>query len=185
MSISIDRFTEKSQQALFSAQHLAEQLNHSQVDPEHLLAVLLEQPEGIVPQMLERAGANPKVLLQQVQGELHRLPKVTGGGVQVASSSRLRQVLLRAHEEIQQFRDEYVSTEHLLLALLEADGGAANRILRQAGITRDKLLQVLAQVRGSQRVTSPTPETTYAALEKYGRDLTQLARQGKLHDLEG
>jgi ATP-dependent Clp protease ATP-binding subunit ClpB len=176
MAISTDRFTEKSQQALFGAQHLAEQLNHSQVEPEHLLAVLLEQPEGIVPQMLERTGANPKVLLQQVQAELNRLPKVTGGGVQVTISSRLRQVLLRAHEEIQQFRDEYVSTEHLLLALLEVGSGAAERILRQAGITRDSLLQVLAQVRGSQRVTSPTPETTYAALEKYGRDLTQLAR---------
>ncbi len=81
MAINTDRFTEKSQQALFGAQHLAEQLNHSQVEPEHLLAVLLEQPEGIVPQMLERAGANPRVLLQQVQAELNRLPKVTGGGV--------------------------------------------------------------------------------------------------------
>ncbi len=185
MAINTDRFTEKSHQALFGAQHLAEQLNHSQVEPEHLLAVLLEQPEGIVPQMLERAGANPKVLLQQVQAELNRLPKVTGGGVQVTISSRLRQVLLRAHEEIQQFRDEYVSTEHLLLALLEVGSGAAERILRQAGITRDSLLQVLAQVRGSQRVTSPTPETTYAALEKYGRDLTQLARQGKLDPVIG
>jgi ATP-dependent Clp protease ATP-binding subunit ClpB len=185
MAISTDRFTEKSHQALFGAQHLAEQLNHSQVEPEHLLAVLLEQPEGIVPQMLERAGANPKVVLQQVQAELNRLPKVTGGGVQVAISSRLRQVLLRAHEEIQQFRDEYVSTEHLLLALLEIGSGTAERILRQAGITRDSLLQVLTQVRGSQRVTSPTPETTYAALEKYGRDLTQLARQGKLDPVIG
>jgi ATP-dependent Clp protease ATP-binding subunit ClpB len=184
MAISTDRFTEKSQQALFGAQHLAEQLNHSQVEPEHLLAVLLEQPEGIVPQMLERAGANPRVLLQQVQAELNRLPKVTGG-VQVTISSRLRQVLLRAHDEIQQFRDEYVSTEHLLLALLEVGSGTAERILRQAGITRDSLLQVLAQVRGSQRVTSPTPETTYAALEKYGRDLTQLARQGKLDPVIG
>jgi ATP-dependent Clp protease ATP-binding subunit ClpB len=185
MAINTDRFTEKSQQVLFGAQHLAEQLNHSQVEPEHLLAVLLEQPEGIVPQMLERAGANPRVLLQQTQAELNRLPKVTGGGVQVTISSRLRQVLLRAHEEIQQFRDEYVSTEHLLLALLEVGSGAAERILRQAGITRDRLLQVLAQVRGSQRVTSPTPETTYAALEKYGRDLTQLARQGKLDPVIG
>jgi ATP-dependent Clp protease ATP-binding subunit ClpB len=185
MAISTDRFTEKSQQALFGAQHLAEQLNHSQVEPEHLLAVLLEQPEGIVPQMLERAGANPRVMLQQVQAELNRLPKVTGGGVQVTLSSRLRQVLLRAHEEIQQLRDEYVSTEHLLLVLVEVGSGTAGRILRQAGITRDTLLQVLAQVRGSQRVTSPTPETTYAALEKYGRDLAQLARQGKLDPVIG
>ncbi|MGZ6220001.1 MAG: ATP-dependent chaperone ClpB [Syntrophales bacterium] len=184
-TFNMNRFTEKSQEALLAAQQLAERLNHSQVEPEHLLASLLEQSEGIVPEVIRRAGANPQELLQQVKAELDRLPKVTGGGVQVGMSSRLRQVLLRAHDEIQQFRDEYVSTEHLLLALLDAAGGAAGRILQQSGMTRDRLLQVLSQVRGSQRVTSATPETTYAALEKYGRDLTQLARNGKLDPVIG
>lgn len=184
-AFNMNRFTEKSQEALLVAQQLAERLNHSQVEPEHLLAALLEQPEGIVPQVLQRAGADPQGLLQQVKAELDRLPKVTGGGVQVAMSSRLRQVLVGAHDEIQNFRDEYVSTEHLLLALLEVGGGAVGRILAQAGIKRDHLLQVLSQVRGSQRVTSTNPETTYAALEKYGRDLTQLARSGKLDPVIG
>jgi ATP-dependent Clp protease ATP-binding subunit ClpB len=185
MAFNINRFTEKSQEAVVRAQQLAEELNHSQVEPEHLLAALLQQEEGVVPQILQRLGANPQELLQQVQAELNRMPKVSGSGVQVGISSRLRKVLVRAHDEIQQFRDEYVSTEHLLLALLEAGGGATERILRQAGVTREALLQALTQVRGSQRVTSQNPESTYAALEKYGRDLTQLARQGKLDPVIG
>ena len=185
MSVNINRFTEKSQEALLAAQQLAERLNHSQVDPEHLLATLLEQAEGIVPQLLQRSGADAQGLLRQVKTELDRLPKVTGGGVQVTMSPRLRQVLVRAHDEIQQFRDEYVSAEHLLLALLEVGGGAVGRILQQAGITRDRLLQALSQVRGSQRVTTANPETTFAALEKYGRDLTQMARVGKLDPVIG
>jgi ATP-dependent Clp protease ATP-binding subunit ClpB len=185
MTFNINRFTEKSQEALVTAQQLAESLNHSQVEPEHLLAALLQQPEGIVPQVLQRAGANPQSLLQQVEAELNKMPKVTGTGVQTGISSRLRQVLVKAHDEIQQFRDDYVSTEHLLLALLDTAGGAPSRILKDAGITRDKVLQVLSELRGSQRVTSQNPETTFAALEKYGRDLTQLAREGKLDPVIG
>jgi ATP-dependent Clp protease ATP-binding subunit ClpB len=187
MAFNINRFTEKSQEALVTAQQLAESLNHNQVEPEHLLAALLRDPEGIVPQVLQRAGADPQSLLQTVEAELNRLPKVTGSSVQVGISPRLRQVLVRAHDEIQQFRDDYVSTEHLLLALLSDGraGGAATRILQEAGITRDKVLQVLSEVRGKQRVTSQNPETTFAALEKYGRDLTQLAREGKLDPVIG
>src|SRR5690242_1971667 len=185
MAFNINRFTEKSQEALLAAQQLAEDRGNSQVEPEHLLAALLGQPEGIVSQIIERAGANPQNMLQTVEAELNKLPKVTGTGVQVGISSRLRQVLVRAHDEIQQFHDDYVSTEHLLLALLETGGGAAARILKDAGITRDKVLQVLSELRGKQRVTSQNPETTFAALEKYGRDLTQLAREGKLDPVIG
>src|SRR5688572_3307173 len=185
MSFNINRLTEKSQEAVLRAQQIAEELNNSQVEPEHLFAALLQQEEGVVPQVLQRVGANPRDLLQQVQAELNRLPKVSGGGVQVSISSRLRKVLVRAHDEIQQFRDEYVSTEHLLLALLEVGGGAVQQILQRAKVTRESLLQALTQVRGNQRVTSQNPETTYAALEKYGRELTQLARQGKLDPVIG
>ncbi|MDH7475285.1 MAG: ATP-dependent chaperone ClpB [Anaerolineae bacterium] len=185
MAININRFTEKSQEALFAAQQMAEQMNHSQVEPEHLLAALLQQGDGVVPQVLARVGANPQAMLAQVQAELGRLPRVTGAAVQVGISPNLRQVLVRAHDEIQQFRDEYVSTEHLLLALLDHAGGAVERILRQAGVTRDALLRALAEIRGSQRVTSQNPESTYAALEKYGRNLTELARQGKLDPVIG
>src|SRR5438094_2632527 len=141
MAFNINRFTEKSQEAIVNAQQLAESLNHGQVEPEHLLAALLQQPEGIVPQVLQRAGANPQAVLQEVEAELDKLPKVTGGA-QVVISSRLRKVLVRAHDEIQQFRDDYVSTEHLLLALLESAGGPTARILQSAGVTRDKVLAV-------------------------------------------
>src|SRR5215216_4148753 len=185
MAFNINRFTEKSQEAVVRAQHLAEELNHSQVEPEHLFAALLQQDEGVVPQVLQRIGANPRDLLQKMQIELGNMPKVSGGGVQVGISPQLRKVLVRAHDEIQQFRDEYVSAEHLLLALIEVGGGAVERILRQAGVTREALLQALIQVRGSQRVTSQNPESTYASLEKYGRDLTQSARQGKLDPVIG
>ena len=185
MAFNINRFTEKSQEAVIRAQQIAEELNHSQVEPEHLFAALLQQEEGIVPQVLQRVGANPRDLLQQVQTELDHQPKVSGSGVQVGISPRLRKVLVRAHDEIQQFRDEYVSAEHLLLALIEVGGGAVERILRQANVTRESLLQALTQVRGSQRVTSQNPESTYASLEKYGRDLTQSARQGKLDPVIG
>ena len=185
MAFNINRFTEKSQEAVIRAQQIAEELNHSQVEPEHLFAALLQQEEGIVPQVLQRVGANPRDLLQQVQTELDHQPKVSGSGVQVGISPRLRKVLVRAHDEIQQFRDEYVSAEHVLLALIEVGGGAVERILRQANVTRESLLQALTQVRGSQRVTSQNPESTYASLEKYGRDLTQSARQGKLDPVIG
>lgn len=185
MAFNINRFTEKSQEAIVNAQQLAESLNHSQVEPEHLLAALLQQPEGIVPQVLQRSGANPQSVLQEVEAELDKLPKVTGSAAQVVISSRLRKVLVRAHDEIQQFRDDYVSTEHLLLALLDSAGGATARILQDAGVTRDKVLVVLAELRGKQRVTSQNPETTFAALEKYGRDLTKLAREGKLDPVIG
>ena len=185
MTIDLNRCTEKAQEAIFAAQRVAEETHQSQVEPEHLLAALLRQADGVAPQVLERAGVHPRLLLQQVQAELDRLPKVYGAVAQVGISPRLRQVLVRAHDETQPFRDEYVSTEHLLLALLDGAGGAVERILRQAGVTRDALLQALMQIRGSQRVTSPTPESTYAALEKYGRDLTQLARQGKLDPVIG
>jgi ATP-dependent Clp protease ATP-binding subunit ClpB len=135
--------------------------------------------------VVQRLGIDPQSLLNSVQAELDKLPKVTGGGPQVGISSRLRQVLVRAHDEIQQFRDDYVSTEHLLLALLQSAGGATSRILQGAGVTRDRILEVLAEVRGKQRVTSQNPESTFASLEKYGRDLTQLAREGKLDPVIG
>src|SRR5436190_7919772 len=184
MAFNINRFTEKSQEAIVNAQQLAESLNNSQVEPEHLLAALLQQPEGIVPQVIQRVGANPQAVLQAVEGELDKLPRVTGD-TQVVISSRLRKVLVRAHDEIQQFRDDYVSTEHMLLALMDSAGGATARILQGAGVTRDRVLQVLAELRGKQRVTSQNPETTFAALEKYGRELTKLAREGKLDPVIG
>jgi ATP-dependent Clp protease ATP-binding subunit ClpB len=185
MSFNINRFTQKSQEALTTAQNMAERNGNSQVEPEHLLLALLEQTDGVVPQVLGKMNIAVGAVMQQTTTEINRLPRVSGSSVQVTISSRLRNVLVRAHDEMAPFGDEYVSAEHLLLAILEHAGGAAQRILRQAGIDRQGLLAALREVRGAQRVTSPNPEGTYAALEQYGRDLTDLARRGKLDPVIG
>jgi len=185
MSFNTSRFTQKSTEAIIAAQTIAERNGNSEVQPEHLLYALLEQTDGVVPQVLTRLNLAVGALKQQVNAEITKLPRVSGANVQPQYSSRMRAVLLRAYDEIGQFGDEYVSTEHLLLAILAHAGGGAARILKQAGLTRDKLLVALREVRGAQRVTSPTPEGTYAALEQYGRDLTDLARRGKLDPVIG
>ncbi len=185
MSFNTNRFTEKSQEALVAAQNLAERNGNSQVEPEHVLLALLEQGDGVVPQVLSKMQVAVGALAQQVRAEIGKLGRVSGGGVQVGISPRLRTVLVKAHDELAQFGDEYVSTEHLLLAILAHAGGATQRLLQQHGITRDNLMQTLREVRGTQRVTSPNPETTYAALSQYGRDLTELARRGKLDPVIG
>ncbi len=185
MAFNINRFTQKSQEALVAAQNVAERNGNSQVEPEHLLLALLEQGEGVVPQVLGKLNLAVGALIQQTTAEINRLPRVSGGGVERAISPRLRNVLVRAHDELQTFGDEYVSTEHLLLALLGHAGGGVQRLLQAAGLTRDALLQALREVRGTQRVTSQTPEGTYAALEQYGRDLTDLARRGRLDPVIG
>ena len=185
MNIDISRFTEKSQEAIFAAQKAAQDRGHGQVEPEHLLLALLQQADGVVPQIARRLGVDDRMLAGRVEAELAKLPTVHGPSAQITLSNRLRNTLVSAHDEMQAMGDEYVSTEHLLLAIIEKAGGTAARLLREAGLTRDTVLQVLQQVRGSQRVTSQSPESSYAALEKYGRDLTELARQGKLDPVIG
>src|SRR5258706_1680570 len=167
MSFDTNRFTQKSQEAIVAAQNLAERNGNSQVEPEHLLLALLEQTDGVVPQVLSKMNSAVGALAQQVRAEIGKLPRVSGGGTQLGISNRWRTVLSRAHDELAQFGDEYVSTEHLLLAIFEHAGGAAQRVLKGANISRDKLLAALREVRGAQRVTSPTPEGTYAALAQY------------------
>ena len=185
MSFNTNRFTEKSIEAINASQNLAERNGNSQVEPEHLLLALIEQSDGVVPQVLSKMNVAIGALAQQVRAELGKLPRVSGSGVQVGISNRLRTVLVKAHDELAQFGDEYVSTEHLLLAILAHAGGATQRLMQQHGITRDNLMQTLREVRGTQRVTSPNPETTYAALSQYGRDLTDQARRGKLDPVIG
>ena len=184
MSFDTNRFTQKSQEAVLAAQAIAERNGNSQIEPEHLLLALLDQGDGVAPQVLAKLDLPVGALVQQVRTELGKLPRVSGD-VHLATSPRLRTVLVHAHDELAQFGDEYVSTEHLLLSILQNAGGAAQHILQQAGLTRDALLLALREVRGTQRVTSPTPEGTYASLEKYGRDLTDLARRGKLDPVIG
>jgi ATP-dependent Clp protease ATP-binding subunit ClpB len=177
-----NKLTERAQEAVLAAQRLAEAAQSPQLEPEHLLAALLDQPEGIVPTVLERLNVNLTALGAELQSELSRLPKQQGG--QLYASSRFNTAFNRAKDEAARLKDEYISVEHLLLGVVEA-GGTAQRLLNARGIDRDKVLAALVQVRGNQRVTSQNPEATYASLEKYGRDLTALAQQGKLDPVIG
>jgi ATP-dependent Clp protease ATP-binding subunit ClpB len=185
MSLNTNRFTEKSQEAVESAIATAQRNGNGQVEPEHLLLALLNQTDGVVPQVLSKLNIAVGALIRQATDELNRLPRVRGDAVQVMAAPRLQNVIRRAYDELGQFGDEFVSTEHLLLSLLANAGGAAQRILQQGGLTRDNLLAALREVRGTQRVTSPNPEGTYAALDQYGRNLTDLARRGKLDPVIG
>jgi ATP-dependent Clp protease ATP-binding subunit ClpB len=186
--MDLNRFTEKSQEALRGAQALATRRNHQGVDVEHLLTALLEEREGLAAALFAAAGIAPSAVRERVEQELTRIPQVSGPGTeaqQVYITQRLARLLTQAEDEAKELKDEYVSIEHLLLAMLEDERGAAGRLLRSLGLTRERLMTALQKVRGHQRVTSPNPETTYQALERYGRDLTKLATQGKLDPVIG
>jgi ATP-dependent Clp protease ATP-binding subunit ClpB len=183
--MDLNRLTEKAQEAFVQAQSLAGEHSHGQIEGEHLLLALLRQSDGVVPQIVQGLGLQPAVLVQQLQGELGRKPQVYGGTAQVSLSRELQQTLDRAEKIAGEMHDDFVSTEHLLLALTEDRAGNAARLLQSHGVTRDAILRALAGIRGSQRVTSQTPESTYQALDKYGRDLTDLARSGKLDPVIG
>ncbi|HZS13950.1 MAG TPA: ATP-dependent chaperone ClpB [Candidatus Dormibacteraeota bacterium] len=179
----LDRFTERSQEALQAAQQAAQTLQHPSVDPEHLLLALLEQPEGLVPTLLRRLEAQPEPMAARLRASLDARPKQVGADPGVGA--QLRTVLMAAFDEMSRLKDEYVSTEHLLIALASQEQGDAARLLQQAGVTRDRIYAILESVRGSQRVTDPNPEAKYEALDKYGRDLTDAARRGKLDPVIG
>ncbi|HEX3561080.1 MAG TPA: Clp protease N-terminal domain-containing protein [Pyrinomonadaceae bacterium] len=186
--MDINRLTEKAQEALRAAQGEAIRQGHQQIDVEHLLLALLEQEGGLATSILDKAGVDAKTVRQHVEAELARLPKVsspTGGTGDVYITGRLNRLLTQAEDEAHQLKDEYVSVEHILLAMIDDKAGAAGRILKEHGLTRDRLMQALKSVRGSQRVTSQNPEATYEALERYGRDLTKLAAQGKVDPVIG
>jgi ATP-dependent Clp protease ATP-binding subunit ClpB len=185
--MDINRFTEKAQEAIRSAQGLAARNGQQQIDVEHLLATLLGQENGLASSILAKAGVNVDTVGRRILSEIDRMPKVSGssgGPDQVYISSRLNRLLTDAEDEARKLKDEYVSVEHLLLAATE-DSGPAGKLLKEVGVTRERLMQALREVRGSQRVTSQNPEATYEALERYGRDLTKFAGQGKLDPVIG
>jgi len=179
------QFTEKAQEALVTAQRLATERNHSQVDVEHLLYALVTQSDGVVPQALLRLQLDPRRVAQELERVLETLPRLQYAAEPTIAPT-LRRALERAQVEAQSFGDEYISTEHLLLAALEAaPRSPAVQALQRLGVQRERVMSALSQIRGAQRVTSPNPESTYQALERYGRDLTALARQGKLDPVIG
>jgi ATP-dependent Clp protease ATP-binding subunit ClpB len=187
--MDLNRFTERAQEALQTAQTFAVRFNHQAVDVEHVLLSLLDQERGLATAILNKAGLSSEAIKLKVQRELERQPQVSGPGATpaggIAITGRLNRLLVAASDEAKRLKDEYISVEHLLLAMLADDSGPAGRILKEFGVTRERLLVALQEVRGHQRVTSQNPEETYQSLEKFGRDLTQAARNGKLDPVIG
>ena len=179
----LDKFTLRAQEAIQAAIELAERNQNQQVEPEHLLAAMLEQAEGIVRPILGKLAVNVAVVLNDVQAAIARFPRVEGG--QQYFSPRLSQVFNTTQKQADKMQDEFNSTEHLLLAIVEEKDGEAGKILRQHGVKRDDLLKVIEQMRGGSRITDQNAEQNYQALSKYARDLTELARKGKLDPVIG
>ena len=181
-----DKFTFKAQEAIQQAQKLAEEREHQAIDVEHLLLALVCQAEGVVQPILRKMGVDPRQVALRVTEELKRVPRVSGFSAgQAYITPRLEKVLSAALTEAEHLKDEYVSTEHLLLAIADEGGGAVGKVLREVGLTKDQIYAALQEVRGSQRVTDQAPEEKYQALERYARDLTELARKGKLDPVIG
>src|SRR3954469_17683458 len=187
--MDISKFTEKSQGALAEAQNIATRSQHQAVDVEHLMLALLEQEGGLVPRLFEKAKVSPDLLKAKVQEELNRIPRVSGDtttGQGAYVTQRLNRVLVKAQDEAKRLKDEYVSVEHLVLAMFDEPATTAiGKIFKTLNLRRDDFLRALTEVRGNQRVTSANPEATYEALEKYGGDLTKLAAQNKLDPVIG
>ena len=185
MPIRWDKFTVKAQEAVQRANELASEHGNPELMPIHLLAALLEDKEGIVPPVLEKIGIGPQAVLNDVYRDIENLPKVSGQSAQATMSNAANKLLEQAFKEASNFKDEYVSTEHLLLAITHLKQDAAQQILARHGATYDAILKALTSVRGSQKVTDQNPEAKFQALEKYARDLTEQARRGKLDPVIG
>ena len=184
--MNFNKYTQKAQEAVVEAQSLAEERNHGQVEGIHLVATLLRQSNGVVPQLINRIGGSLPLLQQAVETELNRLSSAIGATASVSLSRELSNMLKAAEREAAKLKDDYVSTEHLLLSIVDNSKRIRTLgFLAEAGINRSGVLQALKSIRGGQRVTSQNPESTYNALEKYGRDLTHLARVGKLDPVIG
>jgi ATP-dependent Clp protease ATP-binding subunit ClpB len=184
-SMKLDKFTQKAQEAVLEAQNLAQGYNHPAIEPEHLLGTLIAQEGGVVPSLLKRIGTDTNMLQNSLQQALGRLPRATGSSVQVSVSRNLNAVVEEAQSIADNMKDDYVSTEHLLMAMAQPKAGSVRELLARHGIDYNAIMQALAAVRGSQRVTSQNPEAQYEALVKYGRNLTQEARKGKLDPVIG
>jgi ATP-dependent Clp protease ATP-binding subunit ClpC len=183
-----DRFTERAQDAAARAYEILQRYGHNQVDTEHILLALLEQPEGVIPQILERMGVDQDLIKRRLDDVLRASPKaaIYGGGTgQVFITPRVKRIVDLANDEASRFKDEFISTEHLFLAILSERNTAAARILMEAGVTKERVYDTIKDIRGGQRVTDPQAETRYRTLEKYSRDLTTMAKQGKLDPVIG
>ena len=185
--MNVERMTQRVQEALNAAYTRALSEHHTQTSPEHLLAAILDQTDGVAAPILQKAGIEPQAVEQRLQQALEALPRFQGANADqshVTVAPALTRLFGKADDEAKSLGDDYVSVEHLLLALA-ADGGSAGKLLRELGLSREKLLTALREVRGNQRVTTQNPEGTYQSLERYGRDLTKAAQDGKLDPVIG
>src|SRR5574340_606715 len=183
-----DRFTERAQEAAQRAAEIIQRYGHNQIDTEHILLALIEQPGGVIPQILEKMNVSSDALVERLDATLRASPKANifgGGAGQIFITPRVKRIIDLANEEANRLKDEYISTEHIFLAILTERNTPAARILESAGLTRDRVYDAIQDLRGGQRVTDPQAETRYRTLEKYSRDLTQLAREGKLDPVIG
>src|SRR5512139_496392 len=183
-----DRFTERAQEAAQRAAEIIQRYGHNQIDTEHILLALIEQPGGVIPQILEKLSVSPEALTERLDATLRASPKANifgGGAGQIFITPRVKRIIDLANEEANRLKDEYISTEHIFLAILSERNTSAARVLESAGLTRERVLDAIMQLRGGQRVTDPQAETRYRTLEKYSRDLTQSAREGKLDPVIG
>ncbi|MBN1849369.1 MAG: ATP-dependent chaperone ClpB [Deltaproteobacteria bacterium] len=182
----LDKLTLKGQEMIQASQQTAERFGHQQIEPEHLLTAILEQKEGAIPPLLGKIGANAEYLKKEAHEAIEKIPRVSGTGYgQAYISPRTKAVLESAFQEAEQMKDEYVSLEHILLAISDEKGSEAGRILNESGITREAIFKVLVDIRGGQRITDQNPEDKYQALERFGRDLTEIASKGNLDPVIG
>jgi hypothetical protein len=183
-----DRFTERAQEAAQRAAEIIQRYGHNQIDTEHILLALIEQPQGVIPQILEYLKVDSNALTERLDYVLRTSPKANifgGGAGQIFITPRVKRINDLANEEANRLKDEYISTEHIFLAILNERSTPAARLLEGAGVTRERVYEAVQQIRGGQRVTDPQAETRYRTLEKYSRDLTQMAREGKLDPVIG
>ncbi|MBQ0078821.1 MAG: type VI secretion system ATPase TssH, partial [Eubacterium sp.] len=185
--MNMEKLTQNTQNALLDCQNIAIQMGHQQVDGEHIHLALIRQQDGLIPKLLTYMEVNPKDVDRALQAELDKLPKVAGSGAGdgIYPTRRFNQIIMEAEKIAGQMKDEYISVEHFYLAFLGENGTPSANILRKYNITRDRFLEALNKVRGNQRVTSSNPEDGYDALNKYGRDLVEMARDGKLDPVIG
>lgn len=183
--MNIEKFTQNAQQAIMDCQNIAISEGHQMLDGEHLHLALLQQTDGLIPKLLKFMEIDPHLIIAELEGEMEKLPKVSGGGDNIYSSRRLSTILMNAEKNAESFKDEYVSVEHIYLALLDEKGTPSAKIFAKYHIDRNRFLEALSKVRGNQRVTSQNPEDNYDALNKYGRDLVEMAREGKLDPVIG
>lgn len=184
-TMNIEKYTENARQAIVECQNIAVSEGNQEIQVEHLALVLLMQRDGLIPKLINAMGIDPALIIGELEEEIQRLPKVSGGADNVYASRRFSQVLLAAEQESKNFKDEYVSVEHLFIAILDERDGKASRIFTKNGLRKDDFLKALTMVRGNQRVTNQNPENSYDALNKYGRDLVQLAKEGKMDPVIG